>query len=492
MLKTFPLLIFILLFYVWTATFGYFDFNLKNPNNNYYNVLADGFLKRQLNLPVKVPEKLIKASHPFNPEFNKEFRQTFDQLERRMDVDDGFLDLSFYKNKLYAYFGPSPVFAIYLPYRFLTGLRISDSLALTILSFGILILSFLILLFMQKNYFSNLPPWIIPLNILVIGFSNVTLYFLRRPAVYGVAICGGTFFLLSAIYFLFMSMKSKSYNLLLLFLSGVSMAFSVGARPNLLISCGFIISLYFFQNKSFLSKKNLLNIVVLSFPLIASLLLLISYNHLRFGSITDFGYLHQLSALDFDLFKSKFFDLKSMPFNSFVYLFFPPFFDSHFPFIRHGHFSFEFQPEFYTKTTGIIYAVPFLLMFAICLVSLKAVMSTDEKLLKSFPKFEFYCLFGSGIVNMLTVSCYLGVNMKYVTDFISLLLLSLCVLLLFCFNSLNVKSSDYKVLSVTSFFLGFLSIVFGALFSIEGQFTGLKIQNPEQYKIIESVFNSTL
>ncbi|HUE36793.1 MAG TPA: hypothetical protein VMO20_05335, partial [Candidatus Acidoferrum sp.] len=67
-----------------------------NARDSFYNLLVQGFRAGQLSLNKPVPPELAKLSNPYNPNANAPYI-------------NGLVDLSYYKEKFYLYFGVTPV-----------------------------------------------------------------------------------------------------------------------------------------------------------------------------------------------------------------------------------------------------------------------------------------------------------------------------------------------------------------------------------------------
>jgi hypothetical protein len=92
--------------YAYTAHSAYFVSKSLNPADDYYNLLVQGFRAGQLNLKVDVPSGLAQLADPYDPDAHARYQ---------------VLDMSYYKGKLYLYFGVTPALVLFWPYVALTG-----------------------------------------------------------------------------------------------------------------------------------------------------------------------------------------------------------------------------------------------------------------------------------------------------------------------------------------------------------------------------------
>ena len=90
--------------YAWSASSGMLELLGSDARNSYYNVLVQGFRDGHLNMKREAPPEL--AQH---------------HLEDRWLEFHGVDDLSYYKGKLYLYFGVTPAVVLFWPYAALTG-----------------------------------------------------------------------------------------------------------------------------------------------------------------------------------------------------------------------------------------------------------------------------------------------------------------------------------------------------------------------------------
>ena len=79
--------------------------------DNYYNLLVQGFRAGQLSLKREVPPGLASLADPYDPAQNGPYRLAPYWL----------WDMSYYKGKLYLYFGVTPAVMLFWPYAALTG-----------------------------------------------------------------------------------------------------------------------------------------------------------------------------------------------------------------------------------------------------------------------------------------------------------------------------------------------------------------------------------
>src|SRR5579862_7590730 len=93
-----------------------------NAADSYYNLLVEGFHDGHLSLKKEAPLGLTQLADPYDPAANAHFRLGPDRLQ----------DLSYYKGRLYLYFGVTPALILFWPFVALTGHYLSHRLAAVI------------------------------------------------------------------------------------------------------------------------------------------------------------------------------------------------------------------------------------------------------------------------------------------------------------------------------------------------------------------------
>ena len=295
------------------------------------------------------------------PTINAQNRQEKQYLDTR--------DLSIYKNKIYLYFGITPVILFHLPFNLITNLYLSMIFVNILLIFFIFLLSVLLFEKMMSFLEINIKTYGIKiirvLSIFLLAIGPQLFHIMR--GVYLEEILTALFLILMAFYILLLYFTEKNISLkkYFLFFMSVVLALSVGARPqNIFLIPFFLIILI---HDEYCLSKNIKKIietgVIFLIPCILYGSLLGLYNYLRFDSIFEFGYIYM------PVHNQKLYpDIKEI-FNGIIYSFFT------FPQINLQtifQLNYHIHPRVNCGITGIIYLQPmvlFLLLvpFFICL-----------------------------------------------------------------------------------------------------------------------------
>src|SRR5256885_3912631 len=92
--------------YFGSAHSGIIESSASGPPETYYNLLVQGFRIGQLNLKTEVPPGLAQLADPYVPSANRPYRWI---------ESHPLHDTSYYRGKLYLYFGVTPALVLFWP-----------------------------------------------------------------------------------------------------------------------------------------------------------------------------------------------------------------------------------------------------------------------------------------------------------------------------------------------------------------------------------------
>jgi hypothetical protein len=252
--------------------------------SNYENHIADSLLARQLNLKIEPPEGLLRLHDPYDPLANAQYRS------------QGLHDLSLYKGKLYAYFGPAPAILLYIPFRVLRVGALSPTLA--VLVFGALGFLFSLALFrlLVRWCYESIPVWMHCVAVFTLGLGVPVAWMIYVGRDYEATIACGYMLLFAGLYFLARGILIQSRPLLVLIGSGL-LGLAVASRPTMVVGGIFVLAALVFVQRSGLNRKRRNTfLLALIAPYIVIGVLLALYNLARFDSIFEFGQSYQLAG----------------------------------------------------------------------------------------------------------------------------------------------------------------------------------------------------
>jgi len=417
----------VLVAYIWLISSGLWI--QWRTYTGYYDQLATAFSHGQLALEAKPDPALMALPDPYDP-------------TARAGVPYP-VDISLYQGRFYLYFGPAPALVLLFVKVFVSA-EIGDQYLVFLFVFGILLVQSLLILRIWRRYFQDIPPWIVPVCVLVSGLIQPFSWILREPRVYNAAITGGQFFFLAGFYCVFSALDRASISNWRLVLSGWLWMAAVGSRITLVLPVflmTLLATLWIFR--TYRRERRLAGSVsalaALGLPLVLGLASLGWYNWARFGSVWDTGYSYALAAQDLQKHRQDLFSMAYALPNLYNYLFIPPKLKNLFPFLSSAYgnkglaLPYLPLPEIYysQEITGLLFSAPFSLFAIIPLIRLPdgskrqpmgSMGAADPFLFKWLTA----GLLGSFLCEFALLLVYFWAATRFFADFMpSLLLLSL-------------------------------------------------------------------
>jgi tetratricopeptide (TPR) repeat protein len=264
--------------YAYTAHSGYDASWSLTAADNYYNLLVQGFRASQLNLKTEAPSGLAQLADPYDP-----------AASARYPV----LDMSYYKGKLYLYYGVTPALVLFWPYVALTGQYLPQKDAVMLFCVVGFLISAGLLCALWRRYFSERSVWVVAAGTLALGLVTGTPLLLARCDVWEVPISCGyalTMLALAAIWKALHEPRTRSG-----WLAAASLAYglAVGARPSLLFGA---IVLLVPVAQAWRERRPVWTPLIAAIgPIVVIGFGLMLYNTLRFDSPYEFGLRYALS-----------------------------------------------------------------------------------------------------------------------------------------------------------------------------------------------------
>ena len=489
-IKIFVLCILVLAYYIWTAGSNGVPLivdvgpehheQIRTPNlfpdisphhYGFYNLMADAFEAGQIHLLIKPPQELINLSDPLDPTLNEKTR---------------ILDIAYYKERFYLYFGSVPTLVLFIPFRWLGIGKISEPLAVAIFSYFLFLSSLYILLNCVKRFIPNYNNTLLFLGICAIAISNTIPYNLRHPVVYEVAISAGAFFSMLGLAFLLKSWGPQYCHRGWLLAASFAFGLSVGCRPIYVFSAIFIFFIWLLLAK----KRNykigaiFLDGIALAVPFSICVGAVMYYNYIRFGSPGEFGLAYMMGPTYWDKYFRQYYNrIANIPTGLFLTAICPPKIDDIFPFIHLRPFLPPFSPN------GYVCEEPAAGFFTTSPISILTIVSLifAWKSYKPSPAFFISFLLFTYASCILTFEVYMmfATTMRYQMDFAPTIILASiigCISLASQVKNSFIKSSYC--------FLGAVLISFGILahlaFGMTGIFDTLRRGEPRQYFALEN------
>ena len=308
--------------YAYTAPLGKLESLSLNPADTDYNLLVQGFRDGHLNLKKEVPAGFARLADPYDPAANLPYRI----FPYRMS------DLSYYKGRLYFYFGVTPALILFWPYVALTGEYLFDRQAVTMFCAIGVLASVGLLRALWRRYFSEVSVWVVSVCALALGLATAVPTLLPQSYVYQVAISCGYMLTMLALGAVWCALHESEPRKRSGWLAAASVAYglAVGARPSLLFG-GVILLVPVVQ--AWRERRPIWAVLMAAtIPIALIGLGLMLYNRLRFDNPLEFGPRYQLAGERQTTL--QFFSWHYLWFNFRVYFLEPARWSARFPFVH--------------------------------------------------------------------------------------------------------------------------------------------------------------
>jgi tetratricopeptide (TPR) repeat protein len=392
--------------YAGMARSGFLELLSPNPADAYYNLLVQGFRDGQLSLKKEVPLGLAQLPDPYDPAANVVYRYR----EMRM------YDLSYYKGRLYLYFGVTPALILFWPYVALTGHYLFHRQAVVIFCAIGFLASVSLLCALWRRYFAEISVGVVAACALALGLTTGTPLLLSRSEVYEVSISCGYMLTMLALGAIWRALHEQRQRCGWLAVASLVYGLAVGARPSLLFGAAILLIPV---AQTWRERQRLgTSLLAATGPIVLIGLGLMLYNARRFGSPFEFGQSYQLAA-DRQAIR-QFFNPRFLWFNFRVYFLEPARWSARFPFVH----EIVMPPVptgygFAEKSFGVLTNIPFVWLALAAPLAWREQSGQVVSTLRWFVT-AVALLFG---ICALTLGMYWWVSFRYEVDFLPSLLL---------------------------------------------------------------------
>lgn len=306
--------------HAYTAPLGRLESSFSNPADDYYNLLVQGFRDGHLSLKKEVPARFARLADPYDPDANRPYRA----LPCRMS------DQSYYKGRLYLYFGVTPALILFWPFVALTGHYLPTRLAVTIFCAVGVTVSLSLLRALWRRYFAEVSVGVVAMCALALGLATGVPVLLPQSDVYQVPVSCGYMLTMLALVAIWCALHQPECRCRWLTAASVAYGLAVGARPNLLFGA---VILLVPVVMTWRERRQVWAVMIAATGPIALIGLgLMYYNYLRFDSPFEFGQHYELGANR--SVTTQFFNLRYLWFNFLVNFLEPARWSAHLPFVH--------------------------------------------------------------------------------------------------------------------------------------------------------------
>jgi tetratricopeptide (TPR) repeat protein len=313
--------------FAWSAESGFLELAGPRAEDSYYNLLVKGFCAGQLNVKREAPPGLAQLADPYDPAANASYA---------WDKRNPCYEMSYYKGKLYLYFGVTPALVLFWPYAAITGHYLLHKHAVVIFfAMGFLVAAGL-LRAVWRRYFPEASIWVAMVAILPLGLATGILETLSSCDVYEVAKSCGFAFTMLALAAIWCALHEPIRKGIWLFLASLAYGLAIGSRPSLLFGAIIlllpVVQAWRAATEPGSGRRLVLWLVAAAGPVALIGLGLMLYNSLRFDNPFEFGWHYQLTSVKQNT--AHQFSLHYLWFNFRFYFLEPMRWGSHFPFLQ--------------------------------------------------------------------------------------------------------------------------------------------------------------
>ncbi|HUJ71973.1 MAG TPA: tetratricopeptide repeat protein [Verrucomicrobiae bacterium] len=306
--------------YAYTARLGALQPLTQPAADNYYNLLVRGFRDGQLSLKKEAPPALAQLADPYSAT-----PDVFNQ-----SGSGRTMDMSYYKGRLYLYFGVTPALLLFWPFVALTGHYLSHGQAVVIFCAVGFLASAALLFALWRRYFAEVSVWVVVACTLALGLATGVPLLVSASDVYEVAISCGYMLTMLTLAAMWRAVHEPERGWRWLAVASVAYGLAVGARPNLLFG-GPILLVPLVQ--SWRERRRVWGLLMAAtVPILLIGFGLMLYNELRFDNPFEFGIRYQLAGQR--QVTQQFFGLRNLWFNVRVYFLKSVGWSRHFPFVQ--------------------------------------------------------------------------------------------------------------------------------------------------------------
>lgn len=270
--------------YAYMAQSSVWEIWSQDGADSNYNLLVQGFQPRQLSLKKEVPPGFARLADPYDPAANRPYRG----VPYRMH------DLSYYKGRLYMYFGVTPALILFWPYVAATGQYLFHRQAVMIFCTVGFLASVSLLHALWRRYFPEVSVAVVAACALALGLATGVPEQLSQADFYEVADTCGYMLTMLALYAIWRALhEPEQKKCRWLATASVAYGLAVGARPSLLFGAAILLVPVIYARRERRSIGATLMAATIPITLIGLGLML--YNALRFDNPFEFGLRYQLN-----------------------------------------------------------------------------------------------------------------------------------------------------------------------------------------------------
>jgi tetratricopeptide (TPR) repeat protein len=262
--------------YLFLGGMGVTDRDNRSPRDAAYNLLARGIMAGHLYADREVPAQLAQLRDPYDPVANRAFR---------VDPRGRLQDLSYYRGRLYLYFGVAPALLLFIPWHLLTGGWLPHWVAVVILCSGGLLVNLSLVRAVRAGVFPGSPRWMAAACTLILGLGSYAPVLLARGDMWEIPIAFNYLAVSAALRFLWEALHKPRRRAWWIALASASLGAAFASRFTVLPAAAMLAVPFLVPE----TRRGAINWVAAAVPLALCMGGVALYNELRFGSPVEFG-----------------------------------------------------------------------------------------------------------------------------------------------------------------------------------------------------------
>jgi len=270
--------------YLFLGGIGVTDRANPYPRDAAYNLLSRGLVSGHLYLDKEVPPILARLADPYDPAANWAVR---DDPAYRLH------DFSYYRGRLYLYFGISPALFLFIPWHLLTGAWLAHWAAVVFLCEVGLLVNLSLAYAIRRAVFPGAGPWLMAACTLVLGLGSYAPLLLARADMWEIPIAFSYLGVSVALRCLWEAFGNPGRSAKWIAIASAAIGAAFAARPTVLPNAAILLI-------PFLSRETRRSVwawIAAAAPLALCGAGVGLYNALRFGDPLEFGLRYQLAGV---------------------------------------------------------------------------------------------------------------------------------------------------------------------------------------------------
>ena len=295
-----------------------------SPADNHYNLLVEGFQCGHLDMNKVAPPELGQLADPYDPVANLRYRFGY-----------GLHDMSYYKGKMYLYFGVTPALLLFWPWAALTGHYLFHRYAVAVFCTVGFLSSAAVVRALWRRYFPEVGGAVVTAGVLALGLASGVPILQQRAEFWEVAVSCGYALIMLALGAVWLALHDPPRRGWWLAAASLALGLAMGARPFLLLGAAILLvplaQVWRQPSPGGRRRPPWGLLVAVLLPLVLCGLGLMLYNYLRFDNPFEFGQRYQLAGDRQDT--GRHFSLHYLWFNFCVYFLEPVRWSRQLPFV---------------------------------------------------------------------------------------------------------------------------------------------------------------